>query len=1029
MPSKILFKLFITVILLGNIVLKVEASEKYSTFTNDLIFITFDFPQPTIEKSGEYHKITMKDLKVIGNTGLPELPVQTVKILLPYNMEIVGAKVFKGNKVTIPGTYFIKPAQRPYPISYRGQIAATLPDEKTYNSYQPFPKSIYSGMSIQDKKGYRILLVNLQPVEYIPKEGKISYYEDIGIRIKVKPPSKTLSTQPPHRFLRGIAQDKADVLRLVDNQEVLETYPVSKKRGSIMPLKDAPLQPLSLLPSGSYDYVIITNNALKNSSVTPNFQTLINHKQSRGIRATITTTEFIYANYSGTDTQTQIRNFIIDAYTTWGIKYVLLGGDDSIIPHRGFYDIVNENAPPQYERYTDNDIPADMYYACFDGTFNYDGDGSYGESNDGEGGGEVDLYAEVYIGRAPVETSTELANFVNKVLAYETSTYEKKALMAGEKLDDTPTWGGDYKDEIKNGASTWGYTTAGFPADWSVGTLYDRDYPGNNWPKDTLITEINNGLHAINHLGHANQGYDMKMVISDVSNLTNTMYFLGYSQGCNAGAFNNNDCIVEHFVKNQHGAFAFIANSRYGWFEPGSTNGPSQYFDRQFWDAIFGEGITNLGRANQDSKEDNASYINSGDAIRWCYYELNLFGCPEIPFAPQVTQRGTIQLDKTSYPPGDTIQIIITDSGLNLSATTSEQYLNIATLTTTGGDLETNITMRETGSNAAIFTGSITVDSTGSAQKQNGIIEIVTSGEIMTATYYDANDGSGNPAIAIATATLGNRLSISVANLDYYYVKDESPDKYIPEYGTVISYLNVPDPLEEYHLTVDEVEAFVNITFPDRYWLGLKLFSPWSIIYGTWSVLKKQGTDPGENIYATFTAGTFFKGQDANGTWRLLIDNYSPWDTGSLNFWRLRIKSKNLSFRPLPLAGTVQSSSTTQFKIINDGNIPENFTLNLTNPSVWTAGDTPGNNVYVLKGLFVGSSDSPSITHFKSDDVITTTPQGATSNRFGDTAMSANGVSVPINDARYLWFQFQAPTSTSVTTPQTITVTIGAQVP
>jgi len=260
MKRKNLFQIrLILLILLFALVLNADAEiKKYSTFIKDkeVIFITFDFPKPVIKKVGKYHEIEMEDLINLGDTGLPELPVRTVKILLPYNMEIAKAKVFKGNKVTIPGSYFIKPAQRLYPISYRGPIVATLPDESIYNSVQPFPKTIYSDISIQDKKGYHILLLNLHPVEYIPKNQTLSYYEDIGIRIKVKSTSKTLSTLSPHRFLRGLPQDKADVLRIVDNLEVMETYPVAKKNGQIQPLGDVPLQ--SHLPPGSYDYVIIT---------------------------------------------------------------------------------------------------------------------------------------------------------------------------------------------------------------------------------------------------------------------------------------------------------------------------------------------------------------------------------------------------------------------------------------------------------------------------------------------------------------------------------------------------------------------------------------------------------------------------------------------------------------------------------------------------------------------------------------------------------------------------------------------------
>ncbi|GAH37823.1 unnamed protein product, partial [marine sediment metagenome] len=408
-------------------------------------------------------------------------------------------------------------------------------------------------------------------------------------------------------------------------------------------------------------YVIITNEALEATPGPNNFQALRDNKISRGITATIVTTEWIYANYSGSrpdggeDSQTRIRNFIIDAYNTWGTTYVLLGGDgdgadvggesgDAIIPHRGFASVSGEQE-------IDYDIPADMYYACLDGTFDYDADGIYSEPNDGPGGGEVDLFAEVYVGRAPVDSETEVANFVSKTLAYQNTAQAdeniRKVWMVGEYLGwgDVAEWGGNYKDEIKEGSDAHGYTTVGFEDScyvpcFDVSTLYDRDYPGNYWPTSEITSIINGNAHLINHLGHAGVGYVIKMSNSDVDSLTNDeLYFIGYSQGCSSGAFDNRtdtagiytdyDCISEHLTTEAHGAVAFIANSRYGWGRGNSTDGPSQHYNREFWNAVLNEHIQNIGIANQDSKEDNTDRIGYW-ADRWCYYEINLFGDPKL---------------------------------------------------------------------------------------------------------------------------------------------------------------------------------------------------------------------------------------------------------------------------------------------------------------------------------------------------------------------------------------------------------------
>jgi hypothetical protein len=119
---------------------------------------------------------------------------------------------------------------------------------------------------------------------------------------------------------------------------------------------------------------------------------------------------------------------------------------------------------------------------------------------------------------------------------------------------------------------------------------------------------------------------------SDLNSLTNDKYCFIYSQGCNAGGFDVSDCIAEYFTtKIANGAFAGIWNARYGWGSYRTTDGPSQRFDRQFWDAVFKENLSTLGKANSDSKEDNL-YKISGSCMRWCYYELNLFGDPSLDF-------------------------------------------------------------------------------------------------------------------------------------------------------------------------------------------------------------------------------------------------------------------------------------------------------------------------------------------------------------------------------------------------------------
>jgi len=157
------------------------------------------------------------------------------------------------------------------------------------------------------------------------------------------------------------------------------------------------------------------------------------------------------------------------------------------------------------------------------------------------------------------------------------------------------------------------------------------------WPLSDLYDSINSGIHLVNHLGHGWYDHTMKMDIPDLDGLVNTKHCFVYSQCCMAGGFDNPegyDCIAEHLmVKNMHGAFAGIWNSRFGVGAIESTDGASQRYHREFIDAIFGEHKLRLGAANHDSKEDNLWRIDEDEQwMRLCYYQTNLFGDPAVCF-------------------------------------------------------------------------------------------------------------------------------------------------------------------------------------------------------------------------------------------------------------------------------------------------------------------------------------------------------------------------------------------------------------
>jgi len=603
---------------------------------SNLMVLEYEFGEPAIGRQGGggYDQIKIAGLESYQRAGAPVVPVRPVKVLVPFGKKVAGTRVVRLDSRELKGAYNLAPGQKPVPLSNRGRFRPVKPNPAIYKQKTPWPGRGHKRGRTQSKRGYQFFTMNLFPVEYVPATGKVTYSRRMRLEIELEDCSGK-------SVLKSSGRLKKEILVSTDNPESLDTY--NEAAESLA----GQGQSLAALSGGAYQYVIITSAALADAQGPWNFQALRDAKLTRGMSATIVTTEWIYATYDGsrpdggTDDQTRIRNFLIDAYQNWGTEYVLLGGVNSIVPARMFW-------VKAFEGGDEDTMPVDMYYGCVDPaecSFDYNANGLYGEPNDGLGGEDVDLQAEIYIGRAPVEDEEELTNFIKKTLTYGATqnSYLHRIAMLGEYLGfgGVSNFAYNSMEQIRLGGDYDGYFTYGFENHPQTGLidflttgclegdvycwpLYDIE---GSWSKSTLMNLMNGGVHLFNHLGHAGQTDCMKLTTEDLESLTNTDYFFAYSQGCNSGWFDSTDCFAEESMAVEHGAFAVVMNARFGWGMEDSTDGPSQRFNRQFWDAVLGENMPEMGRANQDSKEDNLWDID-GPAIRWCYYELNLFGDP-----------------------------------------------------------------------------------------------------------------------------------------------------------------------------------------------------------------------------------------------------------------------------------------------------------------------------------------------------------------------------------------------------------------
>jgi hypothetical protein len=613
-----------------------------------------DVPRPVITCSDDRCGLFIDGFPSFGNPGEPVLPTYTLSILLPQGEEVAGLEVNAGETEEIEVDLPLEWGQPQAPLSMDAAWEAALADPSIYESARPYPAAQAVHVTTQTYRGYNIAFLRIYPLRYVGGDKVLLYSSSIEITMETSP-SGPLLVRSLGTLRDGAFRDIAEVENLVDDMSAARSYAAERHPKLLGALVE---------PGDSYPYVILTNATLK-----PVFEALKDHRDRRGVRTRIVRIQEIVWNYEGADLQERIRKFIRDAYLNWETEYVLLGGDDEIIPHRGLYAEILPYV-------TDNDIPADIYYAALDGTWNDDYDARWGEP------GEDDLLPEVSVARASVSTVTEATNFVNKIIRYETAPVVgqiKIAQTAGELVyvdDGEPTWGADEKDEVKDGSSAHGFTTAGFPPSFTVHTLYDRDLYPDEWSGADLISLMNSGRHLINHAGHCINWMCMKISTSQIptsftnDGITNS-YLVIYAHGCYSAAFDNRttdgsyvgDAVAEYFTYIENGAVSYIGNTRYGCGFHGDTRSAAQYYDRQFFDALFGEGITAIGKAQDDSKIDNIPYIDFR-GMRWTYYTLTLIGDPAMDIWTDTPGSLSVSMPEAVYVSENEVVIGVTDGSL-----------------------------------------------------------------------------------------------------------------------------------------------------------------------------------------------------------------------------------------------------------------------------------------------------------------------------------------------------------------------------
>jgi hypothetical protein len=576
----------------------------------------FDKGDLSFSSTDGYDVIELRGGVPLVEPGMPRLPRVVQAVAIPAGAMPVSVEVMAEEWATIPGTYNVVAAQPDVPLPMPGRtfVPRLFPrNAAVYGSASPYPATTIRLLEPGTMNGYRIAHVELHPVRYIPATGELRLATRLSYRLVYS--EQGIDDVVP------TAEQKAEYGKMVRS---LVVNPHDVNRFAPHVARSA----LTTLPAGNYPYVVISESPLDTV-----FQRLADWKKLKGLPDTVVSVSWITANYTGYDNSEKVRNFIIDAHSTWGADYVLLGGSgdqknsgQNIVPaRRCFYAASGEGAYPD-----EDSIPCDLYYAGLNGTWDANGNHVYGQRAD-----NADMYADVHVGRASVYTVAQARNFVSKVLTYEKSAptgYVKKMLLPTAIL-----WSSYEERQTQESIARM------TPTGWLDAKLYERT---STLSRARMIDSMNAGFGIGHWMGHGNEtgiymGGSPYLNSSDADGLTNgNKEGVHISIACFTGAWDEvsgGDCFAEHLMNRVGGgAVAMIMNSRYGWgaYTTQYVPGPSERLDTTFCSAVLNRNNYHDGPALDYAKSSWVPYADSGgkyDMQRWCIYELNLFGDPEMP--------------------------------------------------------------------------------------------------------------------------------------------------------------------------------------------------------------------------------------------------------------------------------------------------------------------------------------------------------------------------------------------------------------
>lgn len=458
--------------------------------------------------------------------GEPLLACSMVRVLLPAGARLDSVQVSLSNVSwkEMPGQYEIPPSP-PAAIWDEGKyvfdwgrkdtsVIAQGRDTSIYSKDEFFPEEPVEVVSVSRFRQLKFARLRIRTYAYNPRRKKLRILTGATVKISVATGDADAGSVAKPSFSKSLLPETV-------NAEDYEKFYSPPAPGA------AP----------GTDYVIITTSTIRDTS--NKLAAFIVCKENCGhtVKVVTESTSADDTHYLAGSTADQradnIRDWLQSNYLADGIEYLLLIGD----PDPAFFD--SAASVPMKMCYPRNgagdgheEAPTDMFFAELSNTWDYDGDGYYGEYNGDYRAGGADKDCELRVGRIPFYGSyTDLDSVLQKIIDYHAEpgdrSWRNKALVAaavsnfspqdddGDGIADSPlltpderTFGADWGQEIKSLASSEGfgtYTLYENEGVYSNGSAYPLTASDQDLTVSNLVAEWQNQYGFVTWWGHGNE--------------------------------------------------------------------------------------------------------------------------------------------------------------------------------------------------------------------------------------------------------------------------------------------------------------------------------------------------------------------------------------------------------------------------------------------------------------------------------------------------------------------------------------------